>query len=262
MSINLVQSIILGTIEGLTEFLPISSTGHLIIAQKLMGMTEINEFFTVVVQSGAILAAIIFFRSNIIEIFTKHQKVLINLGLGLLPALILGFLFRKSLSTLENSVPAITVTTILGGVLFYAIEQKYQKQASKTPETASRNDILTVGLFQAIALIPGVSRSGVTISGGIFRGIKIQDSIEISFIMGIPLLLIATAYKLLTVTKGVSSELLFNTAVGTLFSFGVGLLGIKLTLGLVTKYGFKPFMIYRLCLGAFLIVALAKGWIG
>lgn len=261
MSINLIQSIVLGTLEGLTEFLPISSTGHLIIAQKLMGITEINEFFTVVVQSGAIFAAIIFFRIRIMEIVTKHQKSLLNLGLGLIPALVLGFIFRKSLSQLENSVPAIIVTTILGGILFYTIEQKYKNQAIKTLETASRNDILTVGFFQAIALIPGVSRSGVTISGGIYRGIKIQDSIEISFIMGIPLLLIATAYKVLTVSKDLSSELLFNTAIGTLFSFGVGLLGIKLTLGLVTKYGFKPFMIYRLCLGAFLIVAFVGGWI-
>lgn len=261
MSINLIQSIILGTIEGLTEFLPISSTGHLIIAQKLMGMTEINEFFTVVVQSGAIFAAIIYFRERIINIFTKHQNILTNLAIGLLPALILGFLFRKSLNQLENSVPAIITTTMLGGIFFYFVEQKYQSQTSKTIETATRNDILTVGFFQAIALIPGVSRSGVTITGGIFRNIKIQDSIEISFIMGIPLLLIATGYKILTVSKDVSSELLINTAIGTLFSFGVGLLGIKLTLGLVTKYGFKPFMIYRIGLGLFLMLALSQGWV-
>ncbi len=261
MSINLIQSIVLGTIEGLTEFLPISSTGHLIIAQKLMGLTEINEFFTVVVQSGAILAAVIYFRKRIVNIFTKHQKSVVNLAIGLLPALILGFLFRKSLTSLENSVPAIITTTILGGIFFYYIEQKYKNKTSKTLENSTRNDILTVGLFQALALIPGVSRSGITIAGGIFRQIKIQDSIEISFIMGIPLLLIATAYKLLTVSKGISSELLFNTGVGTLFSFGVGMLGIKLTLGLVTKYGFKPFMIYRIGLGLFLIVALSQGWV-
>jgi undecaprenyl-diphosphatase len=261
MSINLVQSIILGTIEGLTEFLPISSTGHLIIAQKLMGMTEINEFFTVVVQSGAILAAVIYFRKRIINIFTKHTNSLLSIGIGLLPALILGFIFRKSLSTLENSIPAIIITTIVGGVFFYFIETKYKDQATKSLESSTKIDLLTVGLFQAIALIPGVSRSGVTISGGIYRGIKIQDSIEISFIMGIPLLLIATAYKILTVSKDISSELLFNTAVGTLFSFGVGLLGIKLTLGLVTKYGFKPFMIYRIGLGLFLVAGLLFGWL-
>lgn len=261
MSINLVQSIILGTIEGLTEFLPISSTGHLIIAQKLMGMTEINEFFTVVVQSGAILAAIIFFRKRIWDILTKHNKILMNLCLGLLPALVLGFLFRDKLKYLENSTLSIIVTTILGGIFFFWIEKNYKPQTTKTLETATRNDILTVGFFQAIALIPGVSRSGITIAGGLFKKIKIQDSIEISFIMGIPLLLIATLYKLLTVSKGITSELLFNTGVGTLFSFGVGLLGIKLTLGLVTKYGFKPFMIYRLCLGAFLIMGLILGWL-
>jgi undecaprenyl-diphosphatase len=260
-NLNLLQSVVLGIIEGLTEFLPISSTGHLIIAQKLMGLNEINEFFTVVVQSGSILAAVFYFRTRIVNIITKHRNIVGYLGLGLLPALILGFLFRKSLNSLENSIPAIITTAIVGGVAFYVIELLYKKQADKTLENATWQDYLVVGFFQAIALIPGTSRSGVTITGGLFRKINIKDSIEISFLMGIPLLLIATAYKLLSVTQGVGGELLFNTLIGTCFSFAVGILGIKITLGWVTKYGFKPFMIYRIILGMLLLGAYIIGWL-
>jgi undecaprenyl-diphosphatase len=260
-SINLFQSIILGSIEGLTEFLPISSTGHLIIAQKFMGMTEINEFFTVVVQSGAVFAAIFFFWDKITSIFKTHRDKLGYMALGLLPALILGFLFKSQLKYLENSIPIIAFTTIIFGIVFYIIESQYQKLANKQIETASKIDFLIIGFFQSMALIPGVSRSGITITGGTYRKIKIEDSIAISFIMGIPLLLIATLYKIVTVSKGVSSELLINTAVGTLFSFIVGLLGIKLTLGIVQKYGFKPFMIYRIALGLFLLLAMQQNWI-
>ena len=258
--INLFQSILLGAVEGATEFLPISSTGHLIIAQKLMGI-PVNSFFTIVVQSGAIMAAVFYFWKKIITLSTKHQKALGYMALGLLPAIILGFFFKKQLESLEASVPAIIFTTIVGGLAFWLVEKYMAHKTHKTLENATLIDYLTIGFFQAISLIPGTSRSGVTITGGTYRGIKIQDAIEISFIMGIPLLLLATLYKLVTFKGIVSTELLVNTGAGTITAFVVGLAGIKLTLGLLQKYGFKPFMFYRLGLAAFLFIALKNGWV-
>jgi undecaprenyl-diphosphatase len=262
MSINIFQAVVLGVIEGFTEFLPISSTGHLIIAQKLMGFEKINDFFTVVIQLGAILAAAIYFRKRIITDVFQTRKYVMPLILGILPTLLIGFLFKDVLSAAENSAIFIFLTTTIGGILFYAFEMQYKDKATKELLELKPRHFLLIGLLQGISILPGVSRSGSSITAGTLNRMRIEDSIEYSFLMGIPLILIASIYKLYKYTSsgiGVSTDLLIATFVGFLVSFVVGFLGVKLTLGWVKKYGFKPFMIYRLALGAVLVVLLITG---
>ncbi|MBC7471743.1 MAG: undecaprenyl-diphosphatase UppP [candidate division SR1 bacterium] len=262
---NIIQAIILGIVEGLTEFLPISSTGHIILVEKLLGIEKTNSFFTVVIQFGAILAAVWFFRSRIKEIafvsfgaikakkqyskMNHEEKYGIWILVSIIPTLVVGFLLRKKIDEWQNSTIIIIVSTIVFGIIFYAIE-KYQAN-HKTIDTKdlTLKNLLIMGLAQAIAVIPGVSRSGSTIAGGLTQKISIKDAVELSFIMGIPVILIASLYKIVTGLDGLSFDIVIMTIIGTLTSFCVGLWSIRLTLGVLVKHGFFPFMLYRLGLG-------------
>lgn len=266
---NIIQAIILGVVEGLTEFLPISSTGHIILVEKLLGVEKTNSFFTVVIQFGAILAAVWFFRSRIKEIilaswgslkskkqYTKmsnDEKYGIWILVSIIPTLIIGFLLRKKIDEWQNSTTIIIVSTIVFGILFYVIEKYQANQKTIDTKQISLKNLLVMGFAQAIAVIPGVSRSGSTIAGGLTQKINIKDAVELSFIMGIPVILIASLYKIVTGLDGLSFDVIVMTMIGTLTSFIVGLWSIKLTLGLLVKHGFFPFMIYRVGLGAVLI---------
>lgn len=250
------HSIILGIIEGLTEFLPVSSTGHLIITQKFLGL-QVDEFYTVVIQLGAILASVYYFRVKIWNLLTKFKPIYTLLAVSLAPVILVGFGLKDKLNALENSTVVIALATIIFGVLFYLIEQKHPTNY-KTIKDLKPLDALLIGLSQATALIPGVSRSGATISGGTIQGLNRIEAIEFAFLLGIPTILLASLYKVFSLLKkgeiALQSTLLINTSIGFVVSFIVGLLGIKLTLGLVNKYGFKPFMIYRVALGVFLLL--------
>jgi undecaprenyl-diphosphatase len=273
---NILQAIILGCVEGFTEFLPISSTGHLIIAQKLMGMSEINTFFTDVIQSGAILAAVFYYRDKLTKIFvdsvvlarggfkmntaTHDQKLGLWMILGIIPTLAIAFVFRKQVDQWQNNLLIVAVSTIFFGIVFYFVElwQKKQK-VIKDIKTVSLTNLLVMGVAQGIAIVPGVSRSGITVTGGLSQKLSMKESIDIAFIMGIPVLFIATLYKLVTEIKHADSNILFMTLVGTVVSFGAGLYSIKLTLGFLQKYGFKSFMIYRIALGVILLGLYMNG---
>ena len=259
---NIVQAIILGGVEGLTEFLPISSTAHLIVAQKIMGLDQNNEFFTVVVQSGAILAAIVYFRKRIIEVFTTKTNILKNIAVGILPVLIIGFFARKYINGWDNNILLLISSTIIFGIVFYAIEiwALNNNQPKKNLEKATLKDTLIMGLTQSLALIPGTSRSGATIAGGLSQNLRMSDAIDLSFLLGIPVLLIATAYKIISF-RNIDANTVSMTAVGTIISFGVGLLGVHLTLGLVRKYGFLPFAFYRIGFGLILLAFYLGGFL-
>ncbi len=252
---NLLQSAILGVIEGLTEFLPISSTGHLIIAQKMLGLPQVDDFMTVVIQSGAILSALVYFRHKIWDILVNKRAVLPKLFISMLPVLAVGFAIKKMLENYNDVIPVIAVSSIVGGVFFYVVEKFYSSKSSRDLVSGTFLDYLGLGVVQILSLIPGFSRSGSAIAGGLINNIKLKDSIEISFLMGIPLLLIATGYKLVSHTYTVDPTLLINTLVATAIAFLVGLAGIRLTLGWVQKYGFRPFMYYRIGLGVLLLIA-------
>jgi undecaprenyl-diphosphatase len=272
---NIIQAIVIGAVEGLTEFLPISSTGHIILAEKLLGIDKTNSFFTVVIQFGAILAAVWFFRSRIKTIIRatysslrakksyadmKHdEKYGAWILISIIPTLLIGFLMRKKVDEWQSSTSIIIISTIFFGVLFYAVERYLKSFKTIQTNKISLKNLFIMGLAQAIAIIPGVSRSGSTIAGGLTQKIAIKDAVEVSFIMGIPVILIASLYKVITGLDGLTPDIIFTTFIGTLTAFFVGLWSIKLTLGLLVKRGFLPFMIYRICLGISLIYLVQIG---
>jgi undecaprenyl-diphosphatase len=272
---NIIEAIILGIVEGLTEFLPISSTGHIILAEKLLGIEKTNNFFTVVIQFGAILAAIWFFRHRIQKIIAvtyssikakksyasmaHEEKYGIWILISIIPTLLVGFLLRKKVDEWQNSTTIIIFSTILFGIVFYLIEQYQKRTQTISPDKITLQNLFVMGLAQAVAIIPGVSRSGSTIAGGLTQKIDIKDAVELSFIMGIPVILLASLYKVVSGLDSLTMDLVLITLVGTLTSFVVGLWSIKLTLGLLVKRGFLPFMIYRLCLGTALICLVYLG---
>ena len=208
-----------------------------------------------VIQSGAILSALVYFRHKIWDIIINKRSALPKLFVSMTPVLIIGFLVKKQLESYNDTIPVIAVSSIVGGIFFYMVERFYSARASRDLVTGTFLDYLGLGVVQVLSLIPGFSRSGAAIAGGLINNIKLKDSIEISFLMGIPLLLIATGYKLVSHTYTVDSTLLINTFVATVIAFIVGLAGIKLTLGWVQKYGFRPFMYYRIGLGVLLLIA-------
>ena len=274
---NIFQAIILGIVEGLTEFLPISSTGHIILVEKLLGIESTDNFFTVVIQFGAILAAVWFFRTRISKIATASlrsikdkkpfkamnhdEKYGIWILVSILPTLLIGFLLRKKIDEWQNSTTIIIVSTILFGVIFYAIELAQKNTKKIHSKDISLPNLLVMGFSQAIAVIPGVSRSGATIAGGLSQKIAMKDAVEISFIMGIPVILLASIYKIVSNLGGLTPGIMIMAFVGTLTSFIVGLWSIKITLGVLVKRGFFPFMIYRIALGGLLIILISNGLI-
>jgi len=267
---NIFQVILLGFIRGLLEFLPISSTGHIIIVQKILNFTQTNEFLTVILKLGAILASIYFFRNKIVILF-KNSIRSIRKGnlmndrgflilIATIPSLLIALIATLKLDVLQNSTLIIAFASIFFGIVFYLIERIYlNKRFKKTLEEVTLGNLLIMGTVQGIAVIPGVSRSGSTISAGLTQDLSMKDSIETSFIMGIPVLLIATIYEIIKNRNTFSTDLIFYTIIGFAVAFFTGLVSIRLTLGLLEKKGFLPFMIYRIFFGVLLIALVING---
>ncbi len=283
---SIIEAIIIAIVEGLTEFLPVSSTGHMIIAQGLLGI-ESNEFvkaFTVIIQFGAILSVIVlywkrFFRLNkdipesakdsfISTILYKYEfywKLLI----GFIPAAILGFLFNDVIDNLLESVLVVAIMLVLGGIVMLFVD-KWFNRPEEGPQNITYKNAFIIGFYQCIAMIPGVSRSMATIVGGMSRGLSRKNAAEFSFFLAVPTMAAATAYKfykLIKVPDGGMFDFDFTLVVdnmaaliiGNLVAFVVALLAIKFFIGFVTKYGFKLFGWYRIIVGGILLILLLTG---
>lgn len=266
---DIIQAIILGIIEGLTEFLPISSTGHLIVAADVMDYKDTAEIFTVVVQMGAIAAVIWFYRHDLIQkisgLFKRDpvaSKFMLNWVLATIPAGVVGFLLKNQLSVYAVAA-TVGVTLILGGIAMWLIENF--NKAPKAPKQGDRLDSMTkkqaisVGLYQIIALIPGVSRSGATIMGGLLSGLDRVTATAFSFYLSIPIILLAGSYQLISgrdefdTVAGGGLALIF----GTIAAFITALVSIQWLLKYVSKHSFKPFAYYRIIVGVIILLALA-----
>lgn len=264
---TILSSIVLGAIEGLTEFFPVSSTGHLIVAEKIMGIHDPSLFFNVTIQIGAILAAVIYYRVRIVNIlidaakkFSWKSTAFYYLA-ATVPALVVGFIFHNLIESLQTNVGVVAVTTI--GIAFYLfwIQQKYKKTAAEGLKEKSIKlwDYVVIGMYQAISVIPGVSRSGITIAGALTRKLSFKEAIDTTFILAIPVMTAATAFeglKLLKNPSGISLQLLTETAVAFIIAFLVAYISIKVTLPILKKYAFTPFIIYRLLLGALILLLI------
>jgi undecaprenyl-diphosphatase len=266
---NIFQAILLAVVEGITEFLPISSTGHILITERLFGIQSVNPIFDILIQVASISAAVWFFRKRIGEVgreslhalrsktpykkMSFEQKYGMWILISILPTLVIGFIFRKYVDQWQTSIPIIIASTFVFGIAFYAIEVLMKKAQTVSREKTTLSNLLIMGLAQSLAIIPGVSRSGATIAGGLTQKISMKDAVEFSFIMGIPVIYIAGLYKIVSNLSYLTPSILLETFVGCIVSFFVSIWSIKFTLGVLTKHGFKPFMIYRIVLSIALL---------
>lgn len=263
---TITQSIILGIIQGFTEFLPISSSGHLILLPKFFGWEDHSLSLDVFLHLGTLLAVIYFFRKDLIKItksfFIKESKEYRNLGLviilGTIPAGILGYFFSDLIELRFRSVGVVTLSLLFWAVIMYLSERYHQKLKLKEKKITKINwrKGLFIGFAQAIALIPGTSRSGITITAGLFSKLDRQTAARFSFLLGIPIIAGAGLLKTIEMfQEGVDINQLLVLAVGFLTALISGLIAIKFLLKLIQKYSYNVFVLYRVLL-VFFVLAL------
>ncbi|MDD3468141.1 MAG: undecaprenyl-diphosphate phosphatase [Campylobacterales bacterium] len=249
------EAIILGILEGLTEFLPVSSTGHLILASKLMGIsqTDVHKSFEVVIQLGSICAVIFVYFEKLFKDFTLMKK----LAVAFLPTGILGFVLYKHIKALF-APETVAFMLIFGGVVFIALEYFYKEKEHHAHkiEDISYKQALLIGFAQSFAMVPGTSRSGATIIGGLLSGLNRKTAVEFSFLLAVPTMVIASAYDVLKHYHEMAGGDLSNLAAGFIAAFLVGLLAIKWFLKFVSKFSFVPFGVYRIILGVVFLYIL------
>lgn len=270
------QAIILGIIEGITEFLPVSSTGHLTITQKLFGM-QLDDpsltAFTVIIQIGAIVAAIVYFWSDIWRVLTAWWKGLWNrkhrknfdykygwaIIIGSVPIAVIGLLFKDQIETTLRSLWFVAIGLIGWSVVMWLADRIGQK-ATRVEKDVTWKDTLAIGVMQCLALIPGVSRSGATISGGLFRKFDRVSATKLSFFLGIPALFAAGVFQAIAQYQHISNGVGWgDTILAGVVSFIVGYISIAWLLKFVASNNFSVFIWYRLLLGGVIIALLASG---
>lgn len=275
--LTMFETIVIAIVEGLTEFLPVSSTGHMIIAQNVLGVesTEFVKAFTFIIQFGAILSVVIlywkrFFRLNrtpapegasfvrrLLHKYDFYWKLLV----AFIPAAVLGLLCSDAIDAMLESVTVVAVMLIVGGVFMLFCDRVFNKGSEQTELTEKR--AFLIGLFQCISMIPGVSRSMATIVGGMAQRLTRKAAAEFSFFLAVPTMFAATVYKLAKLFMEGGTEILRENLaaliVGNVVAFIVALLAIKFFIAFVTKYGFKAFGWYRIIVGAVILILLLSG---
>ena len=265
MSVWLI-AIILGIVEGLTEFLPVSSTGHLILATELLGYDASRwAIFNIAIQPGAILAIVVLYRQLFWDMFIglfRGDRVAIafvrNLLLAFFPAVVLGLAFGDYIELLLENAVVVAWALIIGGVAILLVERFAKPKESGGVANLSVRQSILIGLVQCIAMIPGVSRSGATILGAMSLGVDRKTAAEFSFFLALPTLTGATVLQLFKHRDAITSNDLGLIAVGAFVSFVVAWVVIKAFLAVVTRYGFAPFAWYRIIVGAAALVWLAS----
>jgi len=250
------HTIILAVIEGLTEFLPISSTGHLILAQKLLGTvtTEFTKSFDILIQLSAILAVVVLFWKKILS----SRKLWGQLAIAFLPTGILGFTLYKYIKgfLLENVFVTI-IALLVGGVVLLIIDRLPKLQrGTKIITNLKPKNLISIGLFQSISMVPGVSRSAASIVGGLFQGLSRVEAVEFSFLLAIPTMAAASGYDLLKTGLSFSPHEYLLLFIGSLFSFVSALVAVKAFTSFVAKHNFTVFAIYRIVLALILLLVL------
>jgi undecaprenyl-diphosphatase len=274
---SVLETIIIAIVEGLTEFLPVSSTGHMIIAQNLLGVesTDFVKAFTFIIQFGAILSVLVLYWKRFFQLNrtplpegTPMVKRLLHkydfywkLFIAFIPAAVFGLLFSDAIDAMLERVEVVAVTLILGGVFMIFCDRIFNKGSENTELTEKR--AFMVGLFQCISMIPGVSRSMATIVGGMSQRLTRKAAAEFSFFLAVPTMLAATVYKVYDLVKEggmqIISDNLPTLLIGNAVAFIVALMAIKFFIGFVTKYGFRAFGWYRIVVGALILGLLFSG---
>jgi undecaprenyl-diphosphatase len=259
--ILLMQAALLGLIEGITEFLPVSSTGHLIVAGDLLGFTgERAKTFEVFIQLGAILAVVWFYRIRFLGIARELGRsassriFVLNLGLGFVPAAVIGLLTHKWIKAHLFTVPTVAGALVVGGIAILLIERMHPVERVSTVDALPPRLALGVGFAQVLALFPGVSRAGATILGGYLLGLSRTAATEFSFFLAIPVMVAATLFDLVSSRHALSSADIPLFAVGFVVAFASALLVIRAFLGFVARHDFTPFAWYRIFFGIVVLV--------
>ena len=267
-----VHDIIIAIVEGLTEFLPISSTGHMVITSSLLGIakSDFTKLFEVSIQLGAILAVVVLYWRKFFD-FNRWQ-FFVKLIIGVIPALALGFIFSEKIDLLLESPATVAVSTLLGGIVLVFIDRVFKNPIINSDNKISYTKSFLIGCWQVIAMVPGVSRSAASIIGGMQQKLTRNLAAEFSFFLAVPTMFAATGYSIfLKKWNGSGSpkkgyELIMesqqNTSafiIGNVVAFVVALIAIKFFITYLKKYGFKAFGIYRIVLGCILLVLIFAG---
>jgi undecaprenyl-diphosphatase len=260
---SLVDAALLGIIQGLTEFLPVSSTAHLLMAERLLGFEDPHRVFAVMIQLGSILAIVWLYRAKILRVVSGLPRdpgaryFALSLLIGFLPALVAGALLADYVKgVLFESFGVIAVAFIGGGLVMLAIERWRPAPVASDVDRIPISRALGVGVCQTLALIPGVSRSGATIIGGLVMGLERSAAAEFSFFLAIPTLTAAFVHSLYEVRSHLSGDMAAQIAVGLLAAFAASLAVVKPFLAMVRRSGFAPFAWYRIVLGFAMLVTL------
>src|SRR4051812_22308601 len=256
---ELLQALILGIVEGLTEFLPVSSTGHLILAGELLGATsERWDVFKIVIQTGAMLAVLWEYRARFFRVDLQLYR---NLVVAFIPAAVLGLLFSKAIKNyLFHAVP-VALAFIIGGVIILAVEKRSPKPRVESTASMTWLDALKVGIAQCFALIPGTSRSGATIIGGMLFGLSRKAATEFSFFLAVPTLVAAGLYDLWKHRSLLSQNDVGVFAVGSIAAFVSAFIVVRWLIRYVATHDFKPFAWYRIAFGAVVLATAYFGWV-
>lgn len=255
------EAVIIAIVEGITEFLPISSTGHMIITSSLLGIHKdpFTKTFEIAVQLGAILAVVVLYWRKFFD-FRRWQFYL-KLIVAVIPALALGFLFSDYIDQLLESPTTVAVSLLVGGIFLLFIDKLFSTHAIDREEDISFPRAFVIGLWQCLAMIPGVSRSAASIIGGMQQKLTRRLAAEFSFFLAVPTMMAATGYKLLKEYKNINTEQVKLLVVGNVVAFIVAILAIKFFIGFLQKHGFRLFGIYRIIAGIVLLILIWQGYI-
>ncbi len=257
---ELIHAIILAIIEGLTEFLPVSSTGHMIIASALMGIGSdpFVKLFTIAIQLGTILSVLVLYYKRFLRSFDFYFKLVV----AALPASVFGFLFSDYIDSLLESPMTVGITLVIGGVILLFVDRWFNRPVTDNSDDISYMQALKIGFFQCLALIPGTSRSASTIVGGMTQQLTRKAAAEFSFFLAVPMMFGATVLKMkdyLDSGLTLSSKEINLLVTGNVIGFIVAILAIKFFIEVVSKYGFRAFGWYRIIVGGIIIVMLLSG---
>lgn len=262
---TVIQAFILAIIEGITEYLPISSTGHMIFASSYFGIQndDFVKLFQVSIQFGAILAVVALYWKKFFD-FSKFNFY-IKLACAVIPALVLGKLFDDKIEAVLGDPIPIAIVLILGGIVLLFIDSRFQNPTVTTEEDITIKKAVTIGFWQCLAMMPGTSRSAASIIGGMQQGLTRQAAAEFSFFLAVPTMMAVTLYSVFLKTYETTHlkgyELLLQSKdniklflIGNVIAFIVAVLAIKFFIGIIKKYGFKPWGYYRIIMGVFLVI--------
>jgi len=260
------EAIILGIVEGITEFLPVSSTGHLILTQSLLGLEGAAiDRHIIIIQGAAILAVCWEFRQKLLHTaFSLHndavsRRFFINLVIASIPLAVLGLTFEDQIKAVLFNPVSVAIALVVGGLVILWAERRTHVERVQTVDELTAMDAVKLGLFQALALIPGTSRSGATIIGGLLSGLSRRTAAEFSFFLAIPALLAATAYDIYKARAEFTAAEVEPLVVSCVASFISALLATKLLLRFVSKHSFASFAWYRIVFGAVILVTAYTG---